>query len=149
MRISIALICLVLVACQSAPGDNQGYADAQDLVDRIARETPNVVRLTIHAVPKGETKSIYIASTATERVGQPSDPEDIEALKTGRTIVKKEGGHVDVTVPIPGAPGKIFAVVGVTLANPEGASEQALRNQATAIAQKIRKAIAGAEKPLW
>lgn len=149
MRIAIGLTCLVLISCQSAPTRNERFPDAQALVEGTAARTPNIVRLTIHAIPTGESQCTYIASTALERVGRASDPEDIEAMRTRKTVVKAEGDHADVTVPMFDRMGRAMAVAGITLSNPDGASEQDLVSQAKVIARELSAAITNSGKPLW
>ena len=84
-----------------------------------------------------------------DRRGKPSDPEDLEALKTGKEVILEEPGAIDVTVPILVVDGKATAVSGVTLAFQEGADRDALVSEARAIAQELEKAIQAADKPLW
>jgi hypothetical protein len=107
------------------------------------------VRLTLHAVPEGKTECTQVASTAKKRRGKPSDPEDLEAMKTGRQVVLDEPGAIDVTVPILRKGNKPTAVAGVTLRAAEGADRAALVNEARAIAEELAVAVRAAGKPVW
>jgi hypothetical protein len=125
------------------------FAAAQGVVDAIAKRHPEVKRLTLHAVPAGKSGAVQLASTMATRRGKPSDPEDLEALRTGKEVVLDEKGALDVTVPILVADGKPGAVTGVTLEMPEGSDREALIAEARAIAAEVEKEVRAAGKPLW
>ena len=145
MRIVALIFVAMLGACASM---KTPYPAAQDIVDGVAAKHPELVRLTLHAVPEGK-ECTQVASTLKKRRGKPSDPEDIEAMKTGREIVLDESGALDVTVPILRVNGKPTAVAGVTLRMEEGASRFALVNKARAIAEELARAVHAAGKPVW
>jgi hypothetical protein len=84
-----------------------------------------------------------------ERRGKPSDPEDLEAMKTGREIVMDEGGNVDVTVPILVKNGKPTAIAGVTLTPAARASRAMTASKARGIAHELAAEIRAAGKPVW
>ena len=150
---SITLVLLVLlVGCGSQNDDGDGAASfsaAQKVLDGVASQHPNLKRLTLHAVPAGKAECTQIASTMADRRGKPSDPEDLEALRTGKEVVLDEPGSIDVTVPILLADGKATAVTGVTLTLKDGADRDGLLIEARAVAKELEKAIQSAPKPLW
>ena len=146
MRFIPLLFVIMLVACAST---TTPYPAAQEIVDSVAAKHPELVRLTLHAIPEGKSDCMQIASTAKKRRGKPSDPEDLEAMKTGKQIVLDEPGAVDVTVPILRSRGKATAVTGVTLRAEEGADRAALVNKARAIAEELASAVRAAGKPVW
>jgi len=148
MRVSLLTVVALLAACASTGGDVP-YPDAQQLVDRIAAEHTDLVRLTLHGVPAGKTQCMQLASTMEERRGKPSDPEDLEALRTGKEVVLTEPGAVDVTVPILEKGGKPTAVAGVTLRAGEMADRDALIQRAKKIASDLASAVNASDKPLW
>lgn len=155
MRYITLVLCLALVGCgyQSASDGDSGtsaadFSDAQKVLDGVASKHTNVKRLTLHAVPAGG-ECTQIASTMASRRGKPSDPEDLEALSTGKEVVLDEEGAIDVTVPILMKDGKPTAVAGVTLAMAEGADREKLIGEARAIAQELAQGISAADKPLW
>ena len=90
-----------------------------------------------------------IASTMKERRGKPSDPEDLQAMKSGQEVVLDESGAIDVTVPILKKSGKATAVAGVTLRAEEGADRGALVQKARGIAQELAAAVHAAGDPVW
>lgn len=122
----LSLALLPLASCASAP-DPQ----AQSLVESIALNNSDVVRLTVHAVPAGATVYKAVASTSSRKLGKPSDPEDLKALQTGDVQVLTEKDAIDVTVPILMKNGKPSATAGVTVKESLG------RDAAVALARKI------------
>ena len=153
--ITLALF-VVLVGCGSQDDAETGAGDgaapfpaAQEILDGVAARHANLQRLTLHAVPADKSECTQIASTQPGRRGKPSDPEDLEALRTGDEVILDEAGAIDVTVPILAVDGKPTAVAGVTLALNEGADRDDLVSEARAIAQELEKEIQSADKPLW
>ena len=147
MRFVPLFFMTVLAACSSTKGGS--FPAAQEIVDRAAARHPDLVRLTLHAVPEGKKECTQVASTMPERRGKPSDPEDLEAMRTGRQIVLSEPGAVDVTVPILLKDGSPTAIAGVTLRAGTGADRDTLVMRARAIAQELANEVRAAGKPLW
>ncbi len=145
MRI-VALLLLV-AACASTKGG--ASPAAQEVLDRVAGRHPDLVRLTLHAVPEGGKELTQVASTMAERRGKKSDAEDFEAMKSGKVTVLDEAGAVDVTVPILVKAGAPTAVAGVTLRPAAGADRDTTVMRARAIAQELANEIRAAKKPLW
>jgi hypothetical protein len=106
----------------------------QTVVSNVAKANPAVTRLTVHCAEKGALTAC--ASTAPDKVGKPSDPEDKKVMETGKEVVLEEAGALDVSLPILAKDGKCTAVCGVTLKT-EGMS----RDQAIAKAREIAKAV--------
>ena len=144
--VPVLLMTIILAACASS---KTPYPAAQDIVDDVAAAHPDLVRLTLHAVPAGKTECTQIASTVKKRRGKPSDPEDLKAMKTGQQIVMDESGAIDVTVPILRKSGKPTAVAGVTLRAEEGADRVALVHKARVIAEELAAAVHAAGDPVW
>lgn len=147
MRLVPLFLIAALAACASTK--KAPYPDAQDIVDRVAARHPDLVRLTLHAVPEGETGCMQIASTMAERCGKPSDPEDLKAMQTGKQIVMDENGAVDVTVPILVMNGRPTAIAGVTLNKAAGATRDSTARKARGIAQELAAEVRAAGKPVW
>ena len=123
--------------------------DAQELIEKMVGKYPEIVRLTIHAVPTGKKDSMIIACNIKEKIGKISDPEDLEATKTGKVVVLKEGNNLDVTAPLLDKAGKPIAVTGITLGFKEGESEEELVEKAKSVAKELGVAIQNSKKPLW
>jgi len=149
MRIFLLVIVTAWLAACASTGGDAPYPEAQQIIDRIAAEHSDLVRLTLHAVPAGKTRCTQLASTMPERRGRPSDPEDLDAMRTGKEIVLDEKGAIDVTVPILEMGGKPTAVAGVTLRDDAVADRNVLVQRAKTIAGDLASAVKAADKPLW
>lgn len=128
----VLALALPFAACQSAP--QAPCPDTQAKVLELALRHTDVVRLSVHAVPPGGGALCAIASTAPERLGKPSDPEDERALANGGMVVLREPGAIDVTVPLCRKDGRFQAVAGVTI---KGADDKAAIATALAIAEEL------------
>ena len=149
MRINVLLLALLACSC-GAPSDNgKKSSDVQQLVEQIVERHPKLVRLTIHAVPAGETESRIIASNISEKLGNLSDPEDLRVMATKEIVVLREGNNLDVTMPILDKAGKAVAATGITLEQDGVTGEQALMMEAQAIAQELTTEIQAAKRPPW
>lgn len=120
-------------SCKSA-GCCGTDCDPQLVVERVAKENPDVTRLTVHCMKDGAATAC--ASTSADKKGKPSDAEDLKAMQTGETVVMDEAGALDVTVPILAKDGKFGAACGVTVKT-AGMS----REQAVAKAKAVAKAV--------
>lgn len=141
-------IVLLSTACGTAsskPAHAQRYERAQSIVDAISARHPELVRLTLHATPTGKTGSRIIASSWPNKLGKPSDPEDLEVLRTRAPVELAEGAHLDYTAPVIDADGRAIAAIGVTVS---GFDAPARLQSARAIAAEFAAAIV-ASQPLW
>lgn len=110
---------------------------AQELVDSFAAGNPDVVRIGLHVTPPQFADNIIVASNVSSKVGKKSDPEDLEAMKTGKPVVLKEGGNLDVTLPLHDASGELIGAIGLTFKPMNNEGEQG----AVARAQKMTRAL--------
>lgn len=106
------LFSLIAAACSSSPDAN---TTPQSVVEAVAKKNPDCTRLTLHCTKVNASGPSVCASTAADKLGKPSDPEDLQALSSGQTVVLEEAGALDVTVPILMKDGKAMAACGVTL----------------------------------
>jgi hypothetical protein len=87
-----ALLMALPAAGQQAPAKNwKAPAQkiyAQKLSDEIMAAHPELQSVTFHGTPPGE-KDVYtmFAGSYLERIGNPDDPDDIDVIKKGITIV--------------------------------------------------------------
>jgi len=134
----LALSLVVLGSCARTPAPDP---DAQELVEAIAGRNDKVVRLTVHAMLPGKTSYMAVASTSSKKRGQPSDPEDLRAIRTGQVIVMNEPGGIDVTVPIAMKNGAYTAVAGVTMSDSmdREAAIAAAKNIAAEVERGLKK----------
>ena len=113
---------------------------AQRLVDDLAKAHPELVRIGVHVTPPDKPDNIIIASNLAVKIGQKSDPEDLEVMKTGRPVVLKEGDNYDVTLPLHDAAGRLIGALGLTL-KPNGAGQSQIVRSAQAITRAFEKGI--------
>lgn len=136
-----ALVSLfAIAACKSTSccSPTGTCAQTQTAVEKIAKDNPGLVRLTVHCMMDG--KATACASTAADKRGKPSDAEDLKAMQTGQPVVLDEAGAVDVTVPILAKDGKFLAACGVTLPTQGMTREQAVA-KANTIAKTVEAAL--------
>jgi hypothetical protein len=136
MRSLSVLGVLFAASCASSPAPSP---ETQAIVDSMMQQHPDVVRLSVHAVPPGGGEFRAIASSSSDKRGQKSDPEDLSSMQSGEVIVMDEPGAIDVTVPILMQNGKHTASAGVTIKAAAGT-----RDAAVAEAKSIANAIATA-----
>lgn len=118
---------------------------SQKLVDELAKKHPELVRIGLHVTPPGSAENIIVASNVAAKIGQKSDPEDLQAMKSGRPVVLKEGTNFDVTLPLHDATGKVIGAIGLTLKPSDGEKEAGAKRRAQAIAGELEKQIASKE----
>lgn len=140
---------LLVCSCQPVVENSCNFKDAQMLIDKTVAAHPEIVRLTIHAVPSGQTQNIIVACNIREKLGKVSDPEDLETMETKKLVVLKEGNNLDVTAPILDKSGNVIAAAGITLRGLDSTNEQALTEKAKAIAAELSQAVQNSLKPLW
>jgi hypothetical protein len=126
-------VSLLATACSSTPDAN---ATPQSVVEAVAKKNPDCTRLTLHCTKVNASGPSVCASTAADKLGRPSDPEDLTAMSTGHPVVLEEGGALDVTVPIMMKDGKALAACGVTLKPGSMTREQTIER-----AKSIAKAV--------
>jgi methyl-accepting chemotaxis protein len=104
----------------SVTGEAELQANAQPLVDELMASNLGVTEFSIHGkAPAGQSASGYwrLASNDKSIVHEASDPEDIEAIKTDKSVVISdiEDGKpiIDVTYPLHDSNGKPFATAGI------------------------------------
>ncbi|HYC77490.1 MAG TPA: hypothetical protein VEI02_07665 [Planctomycetota bacterium] len=143
---AVALSALALLGCATddKKSDNaRSVADPalQAIVDRVAGANRDVARLSIHTIPAGSSRLTIVASTVPGRVGEPSDPEDLDASRTGRPVVMREGHNLDYTESVADAPNRTTAVIGVTISGASGMTDDALLDRAKKVAAEVAAAI--------
>lgn len=145
MRIA-TIVCSFLfplfVAGCTAKQPTTGDEGLQSLVDATAKANPDVIRLTVHKANASGGGSTVAASTSAEKLGKPSDKEDLQAMETGQTVVLEEKDALDITVPAMQKDGKWTAAIGVTLKAPAGTDKEALKKRASEVASGLEKMVA-------
>jgi hypothetical protein len=88
----VAAVCLAFGAAAEAPKKNwtapPHKIHAQALADEIMARHPELISVTFHGVPPGlEDVYTMFAGSFPERIGNPDDPDDVDIIKKGITIV--------------------------------------------------------------
>jgi hypothetical protein len=87
-----AITCAGAAAAQTPPAKNwtppAHKIYAQALSDQIMANHPELQSVTFHGVPPGQSK-VYtmFAGSYPERIGNPDDPDDIDVIEKGITIL--------------------------------------------------------------
>jgi hypothetical protein len=149
MRIAAALLLFTLASCATtqSPRASATSPVAQAIVDRMACEHAEIARLSIHAVPLGQSSARIVASTVAGRLGEPSDPEDVRSLSTGEVVVLREGRNLDDTAPVHDSAGRTLAAIGITISGTAGTGEAQLA-RAKQLAEQVAAAIRELDQPL-
>lgn len=100
---------------------------AQQLVDDIMRDNPELLSLTLQGTPPGEDK-VYtmFAGSFPERIGQASDPDDIMVIDTAITILDPRWNRSDpvrkfiVMLPLEDAQATPIGLAVIVFKNPLG-----------------------------
>lgn len=94
---------------------------AQQLVDELQASHPEIMSITIHALPAGQPADAYtmIAGTFPDRIGNTSSPGDVITARKGVTQVESKWGtpdygkKVSVVLPLKDASGAYIPVAMV------------------------------------
>ncbi|TYO97601.1 phospho-acceptor domain-containing protein [Geothermobacter ehrlichii] len=90
----------------------------QQRIDRLVASDPHIVRLSVIARAADGTYR-HIASSLPSRIGQPANPEDLDAFSSGEIIFLDEDyqdvGALDITYPVRDFDGGIIALLGYTV----------------------------------
>jgi hypothetical protein len=135
---SLLAVATFALGCQST-APTPPCPTTQNIVDSVAADYPAVIRLTVHTTMPGGSGPVAVASTWAEKLGKPSDPEDLDAMRRGMPVVLETLTEVDVTLPILNQGARWDGAVGVTFKNDANRSQstQALTDLAKAIAKVV------------
>ena len=125
---------------------SQGKILAQKLVDELAAEHPDLVRIGLHVTPPNRTDNIIVACNIAARIGRKSDPEDLKTMQTGKPVVLKEEGNFDVTLPLHTAAGKVIGAIGLTFKPRDNEQESFAAERAKKMAAEVEKQITSETK---
>ena len=98
----------------------------QKLVDETMAKHPELLSVTLHGVPPGQ-KDVYtmFAGSYPERIGNPDDPDDIDVIKKGITILDPRWKRVNdkdkkfvVLMPLRDVHGENVGLVVYAFKNP-------------------------------
>ncbi|NDD74784.1 MAG: hypothetical protein EBZ40_07385 [Gammaproteobacteria bacterium] len=103
--VTAAMIVALLWAAAAAAAEKNwtppGYKlYGQVLSDEFMRANPDLLSITLHGVPPG-LNGVYtmFAGSFPDRIGNADDPDDIDVIRKGITIVDPRWNRVNDTVP--------------------------------------------------
>ena len=107
-----------------------GKVYAQQLSDQIMKEHPELISVTFHGVPPGMDK-VYtmFAGSFPERIGNADDPDDIDVITKGITVVDPRWNRKDPTrkfvmmMPLRDAGGGHIGLLVLAYKNPQGTNK--------------------------
>ena len=139
----------VLAEKNWAPPGQKIYA--QKLADETMKKHPELLSITLHGVPPGQT-NVYtmFAGSYPDRIGNADDPDDIDVQKKGITILDPRWKRVNdkdkkfvVLMPMQDAKGENVGLVVYAFKNPPkpaGLEERYLR-ESTKLRNELAKKI--------
>lgn len=125
---------------------------AQQLVDDIMRDNPELLSLTLQGTPPGEDKTYTMfAGSFPERIGQASDPDDIMVIEKAITILDPRWNRSDpvrkfiVMLPLEDAQATPIGLAVIVFRNPVGINKSngEYLAKAQAIMDRLRTQIPG------
>jgi hypothetical protein len=166
MRILARIICATFIGATAAafitpalaadpPKKNWAAPKAkilgQKLVDETMAKHSGLLSVTLHGVPPGE-KEVYtmFAGSYPDRIGNPDDPDDIDVIKKGITILDPRGKRVNdtdkkfvVLMPMHDAKGENVGLVVYAFKNPAKPSgmEEHYLKESTKLRDELAKKI--------
>jgi iron complex outermembrane receptor protein len=95
----IALLPLTAARAQSQAPQIPVKIYAQELVDRMVAQHPDLRAVVMHVTPPKEATNVIIASSI-GRIGKPADAADLDVVATGRTRVAMDRGNKRIEVEL-------------------------------------------------
>jgi len=146
-------IAAALILCAGVPASASAQAAVksygQDLVERTVARHPELIGLDLHATPPGSSESRIIASTHRDRIGQKTDPDDLEVFETGtpRVEINRKGDqNVEVAVQLHDVTGRPVGSAEMTFPYKSGTDADALIEEGQEIEDELRRRIAGEDR---
>jgi hypothetical protein len=140
---------LLVLGCSASQGPGRDFRSVRALIDRTLENHPDIVWLTLHAVPTGQTRCRIVGCNSEEEIGKLSATEDIETMQTKSVTILPEDKVITVIAPILDKSGNAVAAAGITLKRSDSTSEESLVNQARSIAREMAKDIREKDQPMW
>jgi hypothetical protein len=123
---------------------------AQTLSDETMAKHPELLSITLHGAPPG-TENVYtmFAGSFPERIGNPDDPDDIDVIKKGITILDPRWHRTNdidkkfvVLMPMRDASGENIGLVVYAFKNPTNPSTTAAEKDYLAKSTVLRDELA-------
>ena len=103
---SVSVLCAAQAATTAAPEKPKNWTPpsekifAQVLSEQIMASHPELLSITFHGIPPGAAGETYtmFAGSYLDRIGNPDDPDDIDIMTKGITIVDPRWHRTNDTV---------------------------------------------------
>lgn len=136
--------CSAPAAASAKPQAARPKILAQQLVEQVLREHPELAGLELSA--RSSRGCSTIAASAPKEIGQKCDRDELEAMRTERPFVEREGDGFDVTLPLRDTTGKIVGALGMDFPPRAGQRSPEVVEQAEKIARQLAPQIASGAK---
>jgi hypothetical protein len=112
---------------------------AQELVDRIVTQQPDLRAVVMHVTPPKSATNVIIASNI-GRIGKPADDDDLGVIATGKTRVSMDRGNkrIEVELALRDVGGETVGTLALAWRYPVGGNNKEFERSA----QTIRDALA-------
>ncbi|HWJ35740.1 MAG TPA: hypothetical protein VNR70_10765 [Steroidobacteraceae bacterium] len=147
MRILQALLCLALVG--NAVGKPSTTIYAQELVNRVIANHPEVVVVAMHVSPPKGGENVIIASNI-GRIGKRADADDLKVIQTGapNLAVNKAGDRFEAELVLKDANSRSIGALGVVFPYMKGQDTAPLQAGAKTVRIELSRRITNADNLL-
>lgn len=102
---------------------------------------PDLVRVGLHVTPPNRRDNMIVASSLPSKVGKESDPEGLDAMRTGKAMVLREGRNFHVILPLHDASDTVIVVLGLTFKPASAKKESDMVERARRVVHQFEKQI--------
>ena len=130
---------LAFAFCAAAHAQIPVKIYAQELVDRVVAQNPDILVVAMHVTPPKTTENVIIASNI-GRIGKPGDEDDMRVINTGKPNLEvAHGGHrYEVELVLRDVAGETLGALGLVWPYKPGQDKAPFEKKA----EKIRDALA-------
>jgi hypothetical protein len=116
---------------------------ALDLEFATLSAHPNLRKMGLHAIPPGGTQSVIIANANTSRIGIPSSPGDLAAVKDGKTYCARrdDGSFYNLKLPLEDASGRRIGILVMEIPYTSATDESAAITKAEDLRTELARQI--------
>ncbi|HEX4586069.1 MAG TPA: hypothetical protein VH183_14665 [Burkholderiaceae bacterium] len=139
MRIALVFFA-VAVACPLRAGETTAPEKiyAQELVNRIVEKYPDLLVIAMHVTPPNESENVIIASNI-GRIGKRADADDLEVIRTGKTLAKvnRSGDRFEVELELLDASKKRIGALAIVFPYQAGDDPAKFKTRAKTIRDEL------------
>jgi hypothetical protein len=146
-RIGLAFLAVTLVCGLHARARAPENIVAQQLVNHVLEQNPDLWVVAMHVTPPGESDNEIIASNI-GRIGKRADAEDLQVIRTGETLAKvnKNGDRFEVELVLLDASGHPIGALAIVFPYKEGNGAEQFKARAAMIRDELAAKIPGLAK---